>query len=517
MTFTFTRFKKRVAILAIFCMLFTLMPLNGFALGASDISGRWDEGTIQNWVDNSLINGYPDGTFKPDNNITRAEFIALVNRAFGYTETTPISFTDVNQNAWYALVIAVAVEAGYILGYPDGTMKPENPISREEVASIIMKIKNLGDNSSIANTFTDAASLNWSKGAVGAVLAEGIMLGYPDGSFGPQNFIKRGETVVVLDRAMNNIVVAINTVDNATVEVEEITTTTLTTTPDDATITAVSGNTDVATVTVNGHIITVTGVSAGTSIITVTGLKSGYNDGTIIYSVTVSEPVTVTGSVAAVDLGMAGDYAILAKTGIATVPTSAITGDIGVSPVAATGITGFDLNLPAGGAWATSSQVTGKVYAPGYADPTSANLTTAISNMETAYTDAAGRAANYTELYAGDISGKTLTAGVYKWSTDVLINTDVTLNGGANDVWIFQIAGQITQASNKSIILTGGAQAKNIFWQSAQTVAIGTGAHFEGIILGMTNITLGTNASINGRLLAQSAVTLDQSTVAASE
>ncbi|HZW48644.1 MAG TPA: ice-binding family protein [Bacillota bacterium] len=196
-------------------------------------------------------------------------------------------------------------------------------------------------------------------------------------------------------------------------------------------------------------------------------------------------------------------------------PTSAITGDIGVSPVAATGITGFDLVLPAGGAWSASGQVTGKVYAPGYADPTPTNLTTAISNMETAYTDAAGRAANYTELYAGDISGKTLTAGVYKWSTDVLINSDVTLSGGANDVWIFQIAGKITQASATNITLTGGAQAKNIFWQAADTVSIGTTAHFEGTVLAMTNIELKTGATVNGRLLAQTAVTLQANTVTA--
>jgi hypothetical protein len=135
--------------------------------------------------------------------------------------------------------------------------------------------------------------------------------------------------------------------------------------------------------------------------------------------------------------------------------------------------------------------------------------------METAYTDAAGRAVNYTELYSGNLSGKTLKAGVYKWGNAVLINSNVTLNGGPNDVWIFQIAKGITQANSTQIILTGGAQAKNIFWQAAETVSIGTGAHFEGIILGKTNITLGTNASINGRLLAQTAVTLIKSTVVA--
>jgi hypothetical protein len=232
------------------------------------------------------------------------------------------------------------------------------------------------------------------------------------------------------------------------------------------------------------------------------------------YSNIVSETPKV-GTTGAVNLGTAGDYAILTKTGISTVPNSVITGNIGVSPIDSTAITGFSLTVDATNEFSGSTQVTGKVFAADYASPTPSKLTTSISNMETAYTDAAGRAADFTELYTGDISGQTLTPGVYKWGTGVLINSDVYLNGGANDVFIFQIAKGITQASNTKIILTGGVQAKNIFWQSAQTVEIGTGAHFEGIVLGMTNITLGSKASINGRLLAQTAVTLIKSTVVA--
>lgn len=216
-----------------------------------------------------------------------------------------------------------------------------------------------------------------------------------------------------------------------------------------------------------------------------------------------------------VNLGTAGNYAILAKSGISSEPNSIITGNIGVSPVTSTAITGFSLTNDAANEFSVSTQIIGNAYASDYAPPTSSNLTTAISNMETAYIDAAGRTANYTELYTGDISGQTLTAGVYKWGTGVLINSDVTLHGGANDVWIFQIAKGITQANGTKIILTGGAQAKNIFWQSSETVAIGTDAHFEGSILGKENITLGTHASVNGRLLAQTAVTLIMSTVVA--
>jgi hypothetical protein len=215
-----------------------------------------------------------------------------------------------------------------------------------------------------------------------------------------------------------------------------------------------------------------------------------------------------------VNLGTAGNFVILSKSGISTVPISAITGDIGVSPIAATGITGFSLIHRFGSPFATSAQVTGKVYAANYAAPTPANLTTAIGDMQTTYTDAAGRTTpNFTELGTGQIGGLTLVPGLYKWGTGVLISSDVTLSGGPNDVWIFQIAGKITQANGTKIHLAGGALAKNIFWQIAGLVALGTTNHFEGIIMSKTLISLATGASINGRLLAQTVVTLQGNVV----
>ena len=215
-------------------------------------------------------------------------------------------------------------------------------------------------------------------------------------------------------------------------------------------------------------------------------------------------------------LGTAGNYAILSKTGISSVPTSAVTGNLGVSPAAATYITGFSLVADTSNVFSKSSQVTGKLYAANYAVPAPSNLTTAVSAMETAYTDAAGRALpNYTELYAGNISSKTLVPGLYKWSTGVLINANVTLSGAANDVWIFQMAGDLTMASAAKVILMGGALAKNVFWQVGGGVgaSFGTGSHFEGIVLTQKAIKLATGASASGRLLAQTAVTLDHSTV----
>lgn len=218
-----------------------------------------------------------------------------------------------------------------------------------------------------------------------------------------------------------------------------------------------------------------------------------------------------------VDLGTAGNYVILGKSGISTVPVSAVTGDIAVSPIDSTAITGFSLTLDSTTKFATSPQVTGKIYAANYASPTPATLTVAINDMETAFTDAAGRTTpDFTEHGAGNIGGLTLPPGLYKWGTGVTIPTDVTLSGDQNDVWIFQVAGNITMASDKSVILSGGARSANVFWQVAggTGVDIGTGAHFEGNVMAKAGINLNTGASINGRLLSQTAVTLKANVVA---
>jgi hypothetical protein len=208
---------------------------------------------------------------------------------------------------------------------------------------------------------------------------------------------------------------------------------------------------------------------------------------------------------------------ILGKTGVSTTGTTAVVGDLGVSPVAASYITGFSLIADSTNVFSTSSVVTGKIYAADYASPTPAVLTTAVSDMETAFTDAAGRTTpDFTELGAGDISGQTLVPGLYKWGTGVLItNAGVTLSGGANDVWIFQIAGDLIVNNSAMVTLIGGAQAKNIFWQVSGQANLGTAADFKGVILSQTLISLNTGAIMNGRALAQTAVTLNATAITA--
>ncbi len=202
-------FKKTIALLTVLCVMFTLVPMNVFAAEtsttkyASDISGHWAKDTIQSWMDQGSIKGYEDGTFRPDNNISRAEFMSLVNEIFNYKAVGTNAFSDVKSTDWFAGAVAKASAAGYITGYPDGTMKPGNPITREEAASIIAIIKKLTANPDASQEFLDAGSLTWSKGAVGAAYAAGIMNGYQDQTFQGKINIKRGEAVVALDKAMH--------------------------------------------------------------------------------------------------------------------------------------------------------------------------------------------------------------------------------------------------------------------------------------------------------------------------
>ena len=227
---------------------------------------------------------------------------------------------------------------------------------------------------------------------------------------------------------------------------------------------------------------------------------------------------------AVVDLGTAGNFAILAKTGISTIVGTVATsvyGDIGISPAPASALTGFGQTMDASNTFSTSTSVIapGKLYASDYAPPTPINTGIAVGDMYTAYNQAAGRTGvEGTDLFtgqgaSGDIGGVPFYPHIYKWSTDVTIPTDITIWGGPDDVFIFQIAGTLEVAADVRVLLAnmdGGAPplAKNIFWQVAGAVSLLERSHFEGNILAQTNIALEDGASINGRLLAQTAVTL---------
>ncbi len=216
---------------------------------------------------------------------------------------------------------------------------------------------------------------------------------------------------------------------------------------------------------------------------------------------------------APLNLGTAGNYVILAKSGVSTTGATSVVGDIGLSPAAGSLITGFGLSSPPT-TYTTSALVNGKVYAADYDPLTPANLTTAVLDMQAAYTDAAGRTLpDFTELGAGNIDGMTLAPGLYQWGTGVSIPGGVTLAGGANDVWIFQIAQDLTVGNGAMVTLSGGAQAGNVFWQVAGQTTLGTTSDFKGIILSQTLIGFNTGSTILGRALAQTAVTLNATAI----
>jgi Ice-binding-like len=235
---------------------------------------------------------------------------------------------------------------------------------------------------------------------------------------------------------------------------------------------------------------------------------------TATYNVTVTEgagPVPVP-------LGMAENFVILTQAGITDVPvpTSTITGNVGTSPITGAQITGTGWCTPA---------VAGLVYTVDATGPAcrtidAALLTTAINNMGTAYTNAFTRPAGagaFLNPGAGILGvGTILPPGLYTFtggSANVSITTNLTLTGGPNDVWIFQIPGTLGVNPAVQVTLSGGALARNVFWQVAGAVTLNTTSHFEGVILAQTNIAMNTGATINGRLMAQTAVTLASNTV----
>jgi hypothetical protein len=215
-------------------------------------------------------------------------------------------------------------------------------------------------------------------------------------------------------------------------------------------------------------------------------------------------------------LGSACNYVILAKTGISTVPNSAVTGDIAVSPIVATAITGFTLTQDASTQFSTSSQVTGKAFGADYTAPTPRYLTQAVLDMEAAYTDASQRPNNNatrTNIDGGTIGGQTFSPGVYTFTTGVSITSNITFEGGPDDVFIIQIATTLTQAANTHVHLSGCAQAKNIFWSVGTSALIYAGASMQGILLVFEKTDFITGSSLVGSVLSQKAVNLQKATI----
>jgi len=276
-----------------------------------------------------------------------------------------------------------------------------------------------------------------------------------------------------------------------------------------------------ATFTVTGSAtstLTLTRTATATATITSTGTltatPTATSSPTATATATVTNTVTPTATSAAacpnpaaVNLGTAGNYVMLAETGITDIPSSAVTGDVGNSGL------GTQIGI-------SCAEVTGVIYkydgtaAACFVQATAA-LDIATTDRGTAYTTANGQANCVSELGGGTLTGLTLTRGKYVWAGNVTIPTDLHLDalGDPNARWIFQIGGTLTMASAMNIILDNGALASNITWDVADFVQIGTTAHMEGTVIGFSYIAMQTGASIHGRLLSHTQITLDQNVV----
>ncbi len=212
--------KLTMALILIFLcsMVLGALPVQPASAQFFDINGHWAEKQINNWAGGGLAGGYSDGTFKPGKQITRAEFVALINRAFKKQDKIDrADFKDVKDSHWFYAEVAVAQADGFCTGYSDGTFRPLQSITRQEAASIICRLLSLDATDTGGNTFTDAENIApWAWEAVNAVAKTGIMSGYKDGSFRGTNPITRAETVVTLDRAINYSKLAIVEPDGVT-------------------------------------------------------------------------------------------------------------------------------------------------------------------------------------------------------------------------------------------------------------------------------------------------------------
>lgn len=193
--------KKLSLIIALVMVVTLTFPNNAFGI---DFTDHWAEDTIQEWFDNERILGYEDGTFKPENKVTRTEFMTMVNSAYDFEELAEINYEDVDSEKWYYVEVQKAVEAGYIVGDDEDTVRPTDKITRQEVAIVISRLNNLEQNTDVS-MFDDKEDMaDWAVGYVGAVANAEYMIGDDNNNFKPANDITRAEALVTLDRAMEN-------------------------------------------------------------------------------------------------------------------------------------------------------------------------------------------------------------------------------------------------------------------------------------------------------------------------
>jgi len=198
------KLKRMAAATLVVALSTSTPPLSVYARSFGDInSDHWAYQHINSLASDGIVNGRDNGNFDPDSTITRAEFFTMINNTFGFTDETEIHFSDVNPNAWYVSQVRRAIAAGYVRGFEDATLRPNNNITRAEVVVILNNILNLPTAPNAG--FIDSAEIpSWAESSVSAVAEAGIIRGFPDGTFRPTNNMTRAESAVVLSSVRNN-------------------------------------------------------------------------------------------------------------------------------------------------------------------------------------------------------------------------------------------------------------------------------------------------------------------------
>ena len=203
------KIKKTIAI--VLCLIMAMGSL-AFAeevqlisAHSKDYEGHWAQATIQKWMDAGMVSGYQDGSYKPDNNVTRAEFVKLVNGIIDFNKKGTVSYKDVPSTEWFYDYVSIAQEIGYISGYSATEFGPNDYITREQAASILSRIQYLNSNAAGVDKFNDKNNIStWAKEAVGAASGAGFISGYNDGSLKPLNNLTRAEAITMIDNVLVN-------------------------------------------------------------------------------------------------------------------------------------------------------------------------------------------------------------------------------------------------------------------------------------------------------------------------
>lgn len=191
--------RKIIAVLTFAIIILSTLPV----AFANDIKGHWAEKYIKYLDEQNVINpSVQTGNYSPDDVISRAEFMRYINRAFHFTETAEINYSDVSKDAWYYETVKIAERYGYINGVGNNKMNPEGDITREQAATIIGRLYKTTDANAVKPnqlTFTDKNQISsWSAGYIYEAVQKGYIAGYPDGTFKPKNNIKRSEIARIL-------------------------------------------------------------------------------------------------------------------------------------------------------------------------------------------------------------------------------------------------------------------------------------------------------------------------------